>query len=591
MLALLGIVTGLVSLLLGTGTNTSSLLPDAPVLGMPMFWSYFNSPGIMILNLLPPVILIFFVYFASGRAWIAFDISSLITLALSTIHYLKIQIRGDPLVASDYAYFNEARKVMSPYTPAVTWKIYLAIAVFICGAVFSFFILKRRLKKAPARIAGGVAAVAVFSLLYVTVYTDTELYASIAAYDRFAQWSESLNYIERGFLYPFIHSVRDARPEVAKPPTEYDEDEVQLAFESYGNADIPDEKKVNVICIMLESYTDLSAFDAIDFKLDVYSPLHRLQSESVRGKLISNVFAGNTINTERFFLTGFTHFAKYDTVMNSHVDYLNSQGYFTEGFTAVEGWFYERKNANHHFGFSEYYFLEDYENGNQEDSFFFSVVRDLYGARDKTKPYFSFNLSAQNHGPYPHWSTDEPYYIAQEGLSPEAFCILNNYLSGIQDTTLRLERFIDGLRGGDDPVVVLVCGDHMPWLGNNDHVYAELGINIDTRTQEGFYNYYSTPYLIWANEAAKGVLGNDFTGDGRSFSPGFFMGELFRLCSWEGSGYMQALRELQASVDIISTPTGIFRENGVLTLNLSLPAAEAYNKLRKIEYFWLNNSA
>jgi len=138
-------------------------------------------------------------------------------------------------------------------------------------------------------------------------------------------------------------------------------------------------------------------------------------------------------------------------------------------------------------------------------------------------------------------------------------------------------------------VIVLIFGDHMPWLGNRNFVYHELAINIDRDTEEGYLNYYSTPYIIWANDPAKETLGNDFTGERGSFSPGFLMGELFDLCSWQGEGYMQALRELKETVDVINPLIGVFRENGTMTPELS-PAAEAqYRKLRMMELYRLNN--
>jgi len=185
--------------------------------------------------------------------------------------------------------------------------------------------------------------------------------------------------------------------------------------------------------------------------------------------------------------------------------------------------------------------------------------------------------------------------ISQGGLSDESFKILCNYLAGIYDTTWRLGSFIDALRTDPDPVVVLVFGDHMPWLGSGGSVYSELGINIDRSDEEGFYNRFSTPYLIWANDGAKKTLGFDFTGDGGSFSPCFLMGELFRLCSWEGEGHMRALREFMAGVDIVNAPYGMpfqmFRENGALTEELSPEAAEAYRRLLLMEVYRRENFA
>ena len=67
------------------------------------------------------------------------------------------------------------------------------------------------------------------------------------------------------------------------------------------------------------------------------------------------------------------------------------------------------------------------------------------------------------------------------------------------------------------------------------------------------------------------------------------MGEVFRLCSWDGEGYMQALRELKSHTDIISSSTGLFRENGELTLTLSEEAERVYNRLRIMEHYRLTH--
>ena len=52
-------------------------------------------------------------------------------------------------------------------------------------------------------------------------------------------------------------------------------------------------------------------------------------------------------------------------------------------------------------------------------------------------------------------------------------------------------------------MVIVVFGDHNPWLGDGNAVYKAIGLDLDFSTEEGFYNYYSTRYLIWANDAAK----------------------------------------------------------------------------------------
>ncbi len=67
--------------------------------------------------------------------------------------------------------------------------------------------------------------------------------------------------------------------------------------------------------------------------------------------------------------------------------------------------------------------------------------------------------------------------------------------------------------------------------------------SIWTVHETGFRNYYSTRYLIWANDAAKEVWETTLPARG-GYCPCFLMNELFRLCSWEGPAYMQATQQL-----------------------------------------------
>ncbi|MCL2851518.1 MAG: sulfatase-like hydrolase/transferase [Defluviitaleaceae bacterium] len=594
LLALLGVITGLLSLLLGAST-----------FGLPMFETYFHSPMVILLNLLPPVVLIFLMYFVSGRAWVAFSFPSLVVLGLSAVQFFKVQMRGDVFVASDIPLMREAFYVVgAEFHLTLHWELVLTIAAYICGVVFCVFVLKREISRVSARVAGSAVLVTVVVLLYSFVYSDAGLYDRTEGGYPASPWSFSQRYISRGFVYPFIHSIRYAFPAA---PAGFDRDEARRMLAEFECGVIPDDKKINVITVMLESYMDLSAFGTLEFLVDVYGPLHRLQAESVSGMLINNVTVGKTIDTERLFLTGYTRLTRfgpavidywrylgaehYSSAVNSYVHYLNSQGFHTEGYTAAAGWFYDRAAVNRHLGFAEYFFLEDFENSDQTDEFFFDTVMALYQARDRGTPYFSFNLSAQNHGPYDSADTTEPHKIARGDLSFEAFNILNNYLTGIYDTTWRLESFINQLRYDPDPVVVLVAGDHTPWMGNDGFVYAELGINVDETTPEGFLNLYSTPYFIWANYAARAVIGNDTSGYGGSFSPSFLMGKLFGVIGWDGEAYMQALAELKTQVSVISAPTGMFREHGVLTPALSPEAQASYNRLRMMEFYRLHNFA
>lgn len=96
-------------------------------------------------------------------------------------------------------------------------------------------------------------------------------------------------------------------------------------------------------------------------------------------------------------------------------------------------------------------------------------------------------------------------------------------------------------------------GDHKPTLGAGNSFYEELGVNVQEGTAEGLYHLYTTPYLIWANDAAKAVLGQGFTGTGPTISPCYLMSVLFDCCGWDGPSWMQLQRQTRAVLPVMQS--------------------------------------
>ena len=66
--------------------------------------------------------------------------------------------------------------------------------------------------------------------------------------------------------------------------------------------------------VMLEAFCDLTDFDAIagfDTVQEVYAPWHALEEQSLSGRLLTNIFAGGTVDTEWGFLTGASEHDEY----------------------------------------------------------------------------------------------------------------------------------------------------------------------------------------------------------------------------------------------------------------------------------------
>ena len=162
---------------------------------------------------------------------------------------------------------------------------------------------------------------------------------------------------------------------------------------------------------------------------------------------------------------------------------------------------------------------------------------------------------------------------------------MDNYLGSVSDTAEQLSALVDQFRAEERPVVLVVYGDHKPWLGYNNSAYLELGVNLDTSTQEGFYNYYGTRYLIWANDAAKEVLDRDFQGEGPDVSSCFLMNLLFDYVDWEGDAWAQATTDIWREIPVLTTVDRYLR-NGELTAELDPEGQALLDTYRSLEYYY-----
>ena len=74
-----------------------------------VFLGYLQSGFLLVINILPAVVLLFFLYGLVGRAWLAFLLDGAIVLGLSLGHYFKLVFRDDPLYFEDMLILREAK--------------------------------------------------------------------------------------------------------------------------------------------------------------------------------------------------------------------------------------------------------------------------------------------------------------------------------------------------------------------------------------------------------------------------------------------------------------------------------------------------
>lgn len=556
-----------------------------------IFYDYFDRPLLCLLNIAPVVGLELLFYALTGRGAAAFFLAGFVTLGFSIGNYYKLLFRDDPLMFQDMRNIREALSITqtASYDLTPDRRVLFGIFCLVFGTAAMWLLARGRAGKKSRAILAAVTVAA--ALCAVPAYTSQHIYTyKVVNNDHIVQWAATQMYISKGFVYPFLYSISDG---ASRPPEGYDEDEIAALVSSYEEAPIPEDKKVDLITLQLEAFADFSRFEGvegIDYE-KAYSVFHDIEAESVSGDLVTNIFAGGTVDTERAFLTGYADLRNFREQTNSYAWYLTSQGYTAEGSHPSYQWFYNRRNVNGYLGLPTYWFFENYyeqvePNYLATDRLLFPEIFDLYAAnRDGSgDPYFSFNVTYQGHGPYSltenHW--DENFTDGR--FSTETTNIVDNYLGSVADTAKELRSFLDTLNQETRPVVVVAYGDHMPWLGDGNSAYEELGVNLDASTEEGFYNYYATRYLVWANDAAKAVLGHDMVGQGETVSSCFLMNEVFSLLGWTGNSYMQASEAVRGVLPVI-TSVGQYVENGAVTDTLSPQGQEALSTFRALEYY------
>lgn len=547
--------------------------------------SWSGNPMLFFWNTLPVLLLLGLLWLAFGQAWLACLVTGTLIFLLTGANYFKLLFRDDPMLWEDLFHIREGFQMSGQYQVTFTPLMFLWIGVMVAATVVLFF-LGRGKPKATLRLLALTAVGMVSLVCFYFVYPDDQRYTSLAG--EYAQ-DEGEAYAATGVVYPFFHSAGDYYDSTAS----YDERAAREAYNQYQDAVIPEEKKVNLISIQMEAYADLSLYDIDGLSPDVYKDFHDLQAQSYSGTLVTDIFAGGTTETEWAVLTGGNVHDDFKVKTDSVAWYLKSQGYTANGAHPCRDWFYDRKNVNPNLGLDDYLFTDNYyyqfvaegEDVAYDNVFFPDLMTRLteyFETNDA--PLFSFNVTYQGHGPY---NTEKTYWgdsYCTGNYTQESLNALNNYFYLVQDSGAYLKEFTQYLNTLEEPVVLLLYGDHKPWMGNHGSIYEGMGISLDTSTEEGFWNYYTTWYMIWGNQAAKDLLGQDFQGQGPDLSPCFLMNEVFELIGWEGSAYMQAQRETAHTLPVLHT-TGWVKENGVLTPEPSPAAAEMVEAFQNLSTY------
>ena len=487
------------------------------------------QPLLIVLNALPIGMLVLVFAFLFRNVFLGAALVNFAVCALSIANRIKIEVRDEPVFPRDLALLKEVGSAMGTYDIRFPVGV---IAAVVCTTVLlvvlGLFIGCRpfpiaRLRGWLGSLLGAAASFALLAALILTVYASDSLYNSFRVSN--AYYIPSV-FNELGFPYCFCHQFTTY-------PIDKPEGFNKATAAAWETGDQPGQgKDVHLIMVMNEAFSDLTDADVFTYSEedDPLPNLHALQNDphAVSGHVVVPGFAGGTANTEFDVLTGMQTNALSATttssfrVVNRNLDSVlrvfREDGYHTSFFHPGDDWFYNRENVYRWFGAEETVFADEMEDLAYKgrwvtDDYMAGFIEEKFEeAVSQGQLLCNYTTTIQNHMSY----TSDKYGVDYDypdvplsiSVSEQTETMLKVYIEGARDADAMLGRLVDYFSATDDSVVLAFWGDHLPYLGDNQLGYAELGLEVAIKEDERTDPLcsYETPYVIWANDAAAEAL-------------------------------------------------------------------------------------
>lgn len=491
-------------------------------------------------NYIAILVLLFLVFAACGRFKVAILFVSALCYGFALGHAYVVEFRGTPFIPMDFLGIKTAVNVANTYNYTPTHTIIIGSLIFIFLVVTGLKTNTPKynlITKITSRTFMGTFATSLALIFYFTsIFADAGIKPDF--------WSQTRGYRNYGFVLSYLNNTKYL---YMSEPNGYNPDNVGDYVSSAIDKDntnniVPTGDEANIICIMNESLSDLSVLGDFTTNQDYMPFMRNLTENTVKGNLYVPVIGAGTSNTEFEFLTGHTTaflpagsnaYVQYvDNPLSSLVSTLEGQGYSSWAFHPYYSVGWNRVNVYDNFGFNRRTFLEhiispsilnDYaqhgrdpeylqtlvnthypENKNMlvrqyvSDSYNYDVIIQNFEKRDKTKPYFAFNVTMQNHGGYFETASNFNECIEITSTSVQ-YPKTNKYLSLIKESDNAFKKLIEYFEGVEEPTVICMFGDHQPSI-ETEFIESLLdSTNINNLSLKQEQARHITPFFIWAN--------------------------------------------------------------------------------------------
>lgn len=423
-----------------------------------------------------------------------------------------ISFRGMALSGGDLFSINTAMTVVSSYEYKLDWFMFMELFLTVGICIISCKLRGFRVFHWKVRVlllcAWCVLAGAYYHICCQTSYLEEHDIRS-------GGFSHQLRYKQYDMLFTTLCTCFYM---VADKPDGYSVERVEELAEEYitgTDMEKQETKMPHLVVIMNESFADYSDIgEGIDFSEDCMPFIHGLTENTIKGTAYASIFGANTPNSEYEFLTGNTMgFLPESSVgfnvfvrgnMPSLASQLKSLGYTTLAMHPYRGTNYRRHIVYPQIGFDAYYDRKHFMSPQyirryiSDETLYKRIIREFEKhVEESDDPLFNYNVTIQNHGGYTASSVQNlKTNIRVLNEDVDTFQV-QQYANLIKASDEAFEQLIEYFSSREEPVVVVMFGDHQASLGTA--TYEHLIGKEEKLTPEELMEKYKIPFVAWAN--------------------------------------------------------------------------------------------
>ena len=450
---------------------------------------------------------LYFLFKAIFRKSLRSNIALAIVLnIISLISFYKIQAVAKPFWPEDILLIGNAIEIAEygnlHLDINVVIQLFTTIIFLIIQWLVTGYTNYEKKLKIIYRIIIGIVGISLLS--FVCFYDRSEIkgfdegnYNSQVNYNMYGATVEFFRNVYQLVEKPTLNFYSKTRLESIKQKSE----ELEKAKQNENIA----EESPNIIAIMVESLTDITEVNALQFENDPLPTYRSLLEKYPHGSTVTSIYGGETSMSEFEFLTGastrFLNGKRYpyaQVIKNetpSIVSTLKDEGYTTTAIHANKGSFYNRDVAYKYLGFDKMIFKDDIE---KIDNIYDNNVSDMDTAEEIVNQYekmgdtkkFIFAITIELHSPL----NDTRYTKHNIQIKPTfdipatEFLGIQVYSEGLYHFDQSLNYLINYFEKQQEKVMLVFYGDHKPAFNT-----------IYNKSYGDGIGKYQTPYLIWTN--------------------------------------------------------------------------------------------